>query len=178
MIVFSGRRNKGFGLAGSRAAMRGIAAALLVCLLAVGAGHAQGVAPFSLLAGEWAGSGTIELSSAREPIKCRAAYDVLEDRSNLQLNIRCASDSYNFDLRASAIYVSGTIKGSWSEATRNAAGTISGKAEGDRFHVVATGPAFTADLTLVTHGNKQSVTIKSQDKDSSMKGVSITLQRS
>ena len=158
--------------------VRGIAAALLLCLLAVSGGRAQGVAPFGTLAGEWAGHGTIELSAAREPIKCRAAYDVLEDRSNLQLNIRCASDSYNFELRASATYDAGAIKGIWSESTRNAAGTISGKAEGDRFHVVATGPAFTADLTLVTRGNKQSVTIKSQDKDSSMKGVSITLLRS
>jgi len=44
--------------------------------------------------------------------------------------------------------------------------------------VVATGPTFTAALTLVTRGNKQSVTIKSQNDKSSVKGVSITLQRS
>ena len=158
--------------------MYGIAVALLLCLSAIGAGHAQNAAPFGSLAGEWSGNGTIDLSSAREAIKCRAAYDVLENRSNLQLNIRCASDSYNFDLRASAIYSGGAIKGSWSESTRNVAGTISGKAEGDRIQVVATGPAFTAELTLVTRGNKQSVSIKSQDKDSGVKGASIMLQRS
>lgn len=159
-------------------ASRTISGAILALLLLVGPGQAQNSTPFNALAGAWSGQGTIDLSNAREPIKCRASYDVLSDRKNLQLNIRCASDSYNFDLRASATYAGGSISGSWSEATRNAAGTISGKADGDRFQVVATGPAFTAELTLVTRGNKQSVTIKSHDKDVSVKGVSITLQRS
>ena len=40
------------------------------------------------------------------------------------------------DWRASATYAAGAITGTWSEATRNAAGTISGKADGDRFYVV------------------------------------------
>ena len=148
---------------------------LLLCLLAVSVTRAQSA--FSHLSGAWAGSGTIELSTAREPIRCRASYDVLDERHNLQLNIRCASDSYNFDLRASATYSGGAISGSWSESTRNAAGTISGKAEGDRIQVLATSPLFTAELTLVTRGNRQSVSIKSQDKDSSVRGATIMLQR-
>ena len=151
---------------------------LALWLSAYGGGHAQGLAPFQKLAGQWSGSGTIELSNGtQEPIRCRAAYDVLEQQSNLQLNIRCASESYSFDLRASATYAAGAITGTWSEATRNAAGTISGKADGDRFQVVATGPAFTASLTLVTRGNRQSVTIQSQDEKTRVKGASIALQR-
>lgn len=149
---------------------------LALCLLAPGVSRAQSA--FAHLSGAWAGSGTIELSTAHEPIRCRASYDVLDERHNLQLNIRCASDSYNFDLRASATYSGGTIAGSWSESTRNAAGTISGKADGDRIQVLATSSLFTAELTLVTRGNRQSVSIKSQDKDSSVRGATITLQRS
>jgi hypothetical protein len=46
--------------------------------------HTQGASPFAKLAGQWAGSGTVELANgAREPIKCRAAYDVLEEQNNL-----------------------------------------------------------------------------------------------
>ena len=151
---------------------------LALWLSAYGGGHAQGLAPFQKLAGQWSGNGTIELSNGtHEPIRCRAAYDVLEQQSNLQLNIRCASESYGFDLRASATYAAGAITGTWSEATRNAAGTISGKADGDRFQVVAKGPAFTASLTLVTRGNRQSVTIQSQDEKTRVKGASIALQR-
>ncbi|MBI3703041.1 MAG: hypothetical protein HY244_04105 [Rhizobiales bacterium] len=151
---------------------------VLALWLSAGSAYAQGPAPFQKLAGHWSGNGTIELANgAQEPIRCRAAYDVLEQQSNLQLNIRCASQSYSFDLRASATYAAGTITGSWSESTRNAAGTISGKADGDRFQVVAKGPAFTAILTLVTRGNRQSVTIQSQDEQTRVKGASIALQR-
>jgi hypothetical protein len=134
--------------------------------------------PFGQLAGSWSGSGTIDLSNGRhEPIKCRASYDVLEEQNKLQLNIHCASDSYNFDLRGSATYAGGAITGSWSESTRNAAGTMSGKVEGVGFQVVAKGPTFTANLNLVTRGDKQSVTIKSQDAQADVQGATITLQR-
>jgi hypothetical protein len=158
--------------------LRGTTLALTLWLFFGEAGYGQGTASFERLAGQWSGSGTIDLSDgAREPIKCRAAYDVLREQHNLQLNIRCASDSYNFDLRASANETGGAIRGSWSESTRNAAGTISGSAEGDRFHVVAKGPTFGASLTVVTRGNRQSVTIKSQDSQAKIKGASIALRR-
>ncbi len=160
--------------------MRKTASLILPALLiAGGVALAQGAAPFTRLAGQWSGSGTINLADGKsETIKCRAAYDVPKGE-NLQLNIRCASDSYNFELRASATYSSGGgITGMWSEATRNAAGTLSGKAEGDRFEVQATGPSFTAGLTLVTRGDSQAVSIKSRDPQASVKGASIALKRS
>ena len=112
-----------------------------------------------------------------EPIKCRASYDAPEEQNKLQLNIHCASDSYNFDLRGSAAYAAGAITGTWSESTRKAAGTLSGKVEGVGFEVVAKGPTFTANLNLVTRGDKQSVTIKSQDAQADVQGATITLQR-
>ena len=113
----------------------------------------------------------------REPIKCRASYDVLGEQNKLQLNIHCASDSYNFDLRVSATYAGGAITGNWSESTRNAAGTLSGKVEGAGFQVAAKGPSFSASLNLVTRGDRQSVTIKSQDAQTEVQGATITLQR-
>ena len=158
--------------------MRGAAVALAFGLFIGGAAYAQGSLPFQRLAGQWSGSGTIELAGGgREPIKCRAAYDVLESQKNLQLNIRCASESYSFDLRASATYSAGAISGSWSESTRDAAGTISGKAEGNRFEVMAKGPTFSAGLTLITRGDKQTVEIRSQSDQASVKGATINLTR-
>lgn len=167
--------------------IRGATLGLMIWVFVGGDGNAQSAAtqglapsagPFDQLAGNWSGSGTIDLSNSRhEPIKCRASYDVLEEQNKLQLNIRCASDSYNFDLRGSATYTAGVITGSWSEATRNAAGTLSGKVEGVGFQVVAKGPTFTANLDLVTRGDKQTVTIKSQDARADVQGVTITLQR-
>ena len=97
-------------------------------------GSAPSESPFAQLAGGWAGAGTIDLANGKnEPIKCRASYDVLETQSKLQLNLHCASQSYNFDLRASATYSGDAITGTWSESTRNAAGTLSGKVEGAGF---------------------------------------------
>ena len=82
----------------------------------------------------WSGSGTINLSGGKqEPIRCRASYDVLDEQNKLQLNINCASESYKFELLGSATYTGGAITGSWSESTRNAAGTMSGKVEGAGF---------------------------------------------
>jgi hypothetical protein len=134
--------------------------------------------PFARLAGQWRGAGKIELvDGSSESIKCRAAYDILDEQHNLQLNIRCASDSYNFDLRGSATLSGRTVTGTWSETTRNAAGNISGSARGDEIDVVANGPGFTADLKLVTRGDQQTVGIKSKEPQSSLQTVSIRLKR-
>ncbi len=139
--------------------------------------HAQGSGPFARMAGHWAGSGTIDLvDGGREPLKCRASYDVLQ-QNEAELNIRCASESYNFDLRASVTYSGGSISGTWSESTRMAGGTLSGRGGGDHFSVLATGPSFSANLTLVTHGNRQSVVIKAHDTSAGVKGATINLQR-
>ena len=141
-------------------------------------GSAPSESPFAQLAGGWSGAGTIDLADGKhEPIKCRASYDVLDTQNKLQLNIHCASDSYNFDLRASAAYSGDAITGNWSESTRNAAGTLSGKVAGAGFQVVANGPTFRADLNLVTQGDKQSVTIRSKDEKAEVRGATITLQR-
>jgi hypothetical protein len=101
----------------------------------------------------------------------------MRGQSKLQLSIRCASEGSNFDLRASADYSAGAISGYWSESTRGASGTISGRADGDRFQVVARAASFVATLTLVTHGARQSFTIRSHDNQSTIKAVSVNLRR-
>jgi len=150
---------------------------LAVCI--ADSSHAQSIAPFKRLAGQWSGSGTIDLTDGkREPIKCRASYSVPSDQRNLQLNIRCASDSYNFDLRANAIYSGGSVSGTWSEATRLVAGTISGRADADHINVVAKAASFSASLSLATHGSRQSVMIRAHSTEAGIKGVSMNLRRS
>jgi len=159
----------------------------LAMLLLIGSATAQTRAtvgsssvesPFAPLEGSWSGAGTIDLANGKhEPIRCRASYDVLKNQSKLQLNLHCASESYNFDLLASAAYSAGAIAGNWSESSRNAAGTLSGKVEGAGFRVVVKGPSFDADLNLVTTGDKQAVSIKSKDAQAEVRGATITLRR-
>jgi hypothetical protein len=164
---------------GATGILRGAFLAFALLLFISGTSYAQKTAPFDRLAGSWSGSGTIELSNGtHESIRCRAAYDVPGGQGKLQLNIRCASEGANFDLRASADYSGGAVSGYWSESTRGVSGTISGRADGDRFQVVASAASLVATLTLITHGGRQSVSIRSQDSQSTIRSVSVNLRRS
>jgi hypothetical protein len=147
---------------------------LLVCGTAFAAST-----PFARLEGQWSGGGVIQMSNgSREALRCRASYDVQEGGRSLQLSIRCASESYNFNLQSSANYASGRVTGVWSESTLNARGTLSGRAEDGRISVMASGQTFSASLTLTTRGNRQTVAIRASDPQSSVQGASIELQRS
>ena len=158
---------------------RGLIVVLAAWLLGLASGHAQRhVGPFERLVGEWTGSGTIDLSNGtHEPLKCRAAYDVPAERRNLQINIRCASDSYNFNLFSSAFLAGRVVSGTWSESTHTVSGSISGTAEGDHIQVHAVSPSFSASLSLATHGNSQSVSIRTADPGAGIKGATIRLRR-
>jgi hypothetical protein len=70
--------------------------------------------PFADLSGDWSGGGTVTLSSgSNEKIRCRATYDLQAAGNNLQLALRCASDSYNVDFRGTAINSGGNMTGNW-----------------------------------------------------------------
>ncbi len=148
-----------------------------ICAALNAAGPAQAAGPFDQLAGQWSGNGTISLSNGtQEAIHCRATYDLLSE-TNVQLKIRCASDSFVFDLAGNVHYQAGGISGVWSESTRNAGGTLSGNTRGDNLQVVANSPTFSASLSLTTRRNAQAVEIKSHNQDSKLSGVSIRLRR-
>ena len=93
----------------------------------------------------------------------------------MQLGLRCASDSYNFNLVGDVESDGRVVSGSWSETTRNASGTVSGRVNGDRIQVVARGDMFSAGMSLVTRGNRQSVALLPQGTEVSE--VSITLAK-
>jgi len=109
--------------------------------------------PFTAMAGTWSGGGTVTMSNGmQERLRCRAQYGVGGGGDDLQLNLRCASESYNFDLTGQVAYQRGAISGSWNEATRSAAGTISGRAAGDHIEAAARSDNFSANLSLTTRG--------------------------
>jgi hypothetical protein len=128
------------------------------------------------MAGVWSGAGTIEMDDgAKERIRCRATYAVSNDGAGLNQNLVCASDSYKFDLKSDVTANNGALSGSWSESSRNVGGSLQGRAGGGQFNVVVSAPAFTANVSLRTTGNKQSVSITSQGQ---IKSASISLTRS
>lgn len=153
-------------------------AGLLLAALCLpgGASYAAVSSPFAAMAGSWSGSGVLSKSDGgQERLRCRANYDVAEPGDQLRLNLRCASDSYNFDLSGDVEYRGGAISGAWTESSRNASGTISGRAAGDRIEAAARGDKFSAELSLTTRGHRQTVLIRPQGTE--VTGVSLALDR-
>jgi hypothetical protein len=134
------------------------------------------VSPFVAMAGTWAGGGVLSTSDGQqEQLRCRASYDVAGSGEQLRLNLRCASASYNFDLASEVEYRGGAIRGSWTEASRNASGTLSGRAAGDHVEAAARGDSFSANLSLTTRGGRQTVSI--QPQGGNIASVSLALSR-
>ena len=97
------------------------------------------------------------------------------DGTGLNQNLVCASDSYKFNLKSDVVARNGMLSGTWSEVSRNVTGSLEGRASAGHFNVVVSAPSFTANLSMRTSGNKQSVSITSQ---SQFRGASISLTRS
>ena len=134
---------------------------------------------FANLAGSWSGTGTIKLSGGTsEPIRCRATYAVENGDNTLRQQLRCASDSYKFDVQSSVTYNgdAGLVKGTWSETTNGVGGFVSGPATAERIKARVHSSTFDADLELVTKGLRQSVTIRPKNLDVSE--VMVELRKS
>jgi hypothetical protein len=150
-----------------------MAAAVCAALMfSTSASHAQS-RPFAGFDGAWSGAGTVSLSDgSTERIRCRADYKVDGTGQGLKQNLRCASDSYKFDLNSEVTSQGDRVSGNWSEATRNVFGSLQGTAGGGRIDVFVEAVGFSANLTLRTNGNKQTVQISSKGD---IRGVTITM---
>jgi hypothetical protein len=145
-----------------------------VLMLSASVGHAQdGSGPFAGFDGAWSGTGTVALSDGTtERIRCKADYKVNGSGMALKQSLRCASDSYKFDLTSDVTSNGGRISGNWSEASRNIFGNLQGTAGGGQIEVFVEANGFAANLTLRTTGNKQTVQISSKGE---IRGVNITM---
>ncbi|MDB5504911.1 MAG: hypothetical protein JWR89_4813 [Tardiphaga sp.] len=144
-----------------------------ILMLSVSASHAQS-GPFAGFDGSWNGTGTVSLSDgSSERIRCRATYKV--DGSNaLAQTLRCASDSYKFDLSSNVTSNGNNVSGSWSEASRGIYGNLNGRAGGGQIDVFVEAAGFAATISLTTRGNKQSVSINSKGE---IRAVQISMVR-
>src|SRR3954453_18464429 len=144
--------------------------------LAGSAALAAPASPFIAMAGSWSGGGVISTTDGQhEQLRCRAAYDVAGNGEQLRLNLTCARGSYKFDLGSEVEYRGGAISGGWTEASRNASGTLSGGTAGDHVEAAARGESFSANLSLTTRGGRQTVSI--QPQGGNIASVSLALNR-
>jgi hypothetical protein len=153
-----------------------ICAAAAFAVLAIQGGYARGGGPFTPLAGNWLGSGTIDTpSGSSERIRCRATYAVSPGGDTLTQMLLCASDSYQVDIDANLTEQGGAVSGTWTETTRGATGSLTGVVHGGTIQGTITGVGFTAALTLVTRGRTQFVSIRLNSSE--IAGVTVSFHR-
>jgi hypothetical protein len=150
--------------------------------LAIAAGvlaFAPGIAnaaenPFAHFAGSWSGQGKITVQNGTsERIRCRGNYRPGESAATLAISLRCASDSYKFELASDVTYDGGNISGSWNETTRSVYGQLTGRATPNNITAQATSVGVTASIAIATRGNSQSVSIRSPGSEISEISVSM-----
>jgi hypothetical protein len=177
VVIGKRRVNKASRAAASFAVVRRLilaAATLFVVAMSGTAGHAQS-GPFTGMAGNWSGGGTVTLDDgSTERIRCRSSDAVGAGGNGLNLVLTCASDSYKFDLRGNVISDRGVLSGTWSESGRGINGILEGRGGNGVLQVTASTAGFSANLALTTRGNKQSIIIKAE---SGFRGANISLTR-
>jgi hypothetical protein len=136
---------------------------------------AASAGPFDGLSGMWSGSGTVTYASGtKERLRCRVQY-VQNNVDNLQQALRCASDTYKFEINAYFDHANGKIAGIWSELTMELRGTLTGTVSGERIDGNLEGPGFAAQLVVTTHGDRQHVTIVAELED--IRAVDIEVRK-
>ena len=132
--------------------------------------------PFDALAGLWSGNGVVETSDGlHERVRCKATYVAQNAGHNVQLELRCASDAYKFELSSNIIQTGDALSGNWFESTHRVGGSISGRNTGHEIEARAEGDTFTALLTVRTIGRRQSFLMESPGAKVSQ--VSINLNQ-
>ena len=134
--------------------------------------------PFAGLSGTWVGQGTVLLTNGtKENIKCRASYSVPPSGGSLNQGLRCANDSYTFDVTSSVFAgEGGALTGTWSEKTNQVQGGVTGRVSPGRIESRVSAPGFNARLSVTTQGSRQSVSVEPQD--TSIRKLSVELRRS
>jgi hypothetical protein len=144
--------------------------ALLLSFAAQSSNAADGtLTPF---AGNWSGTGKITVQNgSSERIRCRSNNS--SSGKTLALSMRCASDSYKFDLASDIASEGGNISGSWNETSRGVIGTLSGRITGSNIQATATAIGVTAALSIRMAGPALNVSIRSPGSEVSEVTVSM-----
>lgn len=133
--------------------------------------------PFAGLSGPWSGDGVISMADgSRERIRCRAHYAVGGAGRSLSQKLHCASESTKLEISSNVVDQGGALSGSWSEATRGASGSISGRVAGSIIRAQVHGANFAAGVGINMRGNNQSVTI-TPTSNADIRSVSVSMHR-
>ena len=154
------------------------AAALSTAMLLPLASASYADGAFADYAGHWSGGGTITIASNNgtnnERIRCRGQYTTSNGNNAVNINLRCASDSYRFDLASEVRSNGGQLSGSWTESSRGISGVVEGRVSGGQVTASVQTNGYVAAFNISTRGNRQSIAISSKGD---LRAVNISLSR-
>ncbi len=157
------------------AAITGFCAVLGAALgTSIPAAHAD-PGPFDGYAGSWSGTGSIQIADAgTERIRCKGTATADGSGNNLRQSLRCASDSYRFDLSTDLRANGSALTGFWTESSRGINGTVDGRINSGSIVARVETNGYVATFNITTRAGKQSVAIASPGP---IRAVNISLSR-
>lgn len=138
----------------------------LAAFLLTGAAPAlaeDGPVLFGRLTGSWTGTGTITMNTGdKERIRCRVDYSVAGAGKKLEQIMRCASDSYKFDVKANVEYADGSIAGLWTATNYDITGDVTGQVDSTNIKARVRGSGLSVNLVVATTGDSQQISLVSE----------------
>lgn len=124
-------------------------ASLAILLLTSTFSAAHAAKAVEQLAGRWSGWGTVNMTNGtKEQVKCVATFFIENNATSIRQNLRCASAAYKIDVRSNLNMNGKAISGTWEERNHNNAGTVSGRLAGSTFRLAISGSVLNAQMTL------------------------------
>jgi hypothetical protein len=149
--------------------------ALSITPISVNTAHSDAL-PFDVIAGTWAGTGSLAYESgAPDKLECLGYYRASDSSKQLSIALRCKGDS-TLELRAKLSYESGRLSGTWEERTYNASGEASGDALENKVTLKFTG-SLDGTMTIDFSQTLQTVSVAISTAQSELKGAKLDLAR-
>ena len=127
------------------------------------------------LIGSWSGRGKILLKALKaEGIRCNS-YNK-RNGDVLALVVRCASTSYNVEIRSKLQIQGNALNGQWEERTYNTTGEATGRFENGSLSLAIKGGGFTGTMQVSYSQKSLSIAITTSGID--LQSVNINLTRS
>lgn len=131
--------------------------------------------PFDVLAGLWSGNGIVDTSDGlHERVRCKATYVPQNAGHHVQLELRCASDAYKFELSSTIVQTGDELSGNWFESTHRVGGSITGRNTGHEIEARAEGDTFSALLSVKTNGRRQTFLMESPGAKVSQVSINLS----
>ncbi len=136
---------------------------------------AETAGPWTKFLGNWRGTGeVIDSDGTREHITCRAKYTASSGGEGLQQSLKCASDSYSFDIGSYLVASGQSVSGDWQEYSRKVEGHITGRVGDGQFEGSIAGASFTAETTARVTGRKQTLSLRTKGSQQIKAEIGLT----